>query len=169
MVNHRGLRNETAVAHLLFTGNALRGVDRTGRLILPGFVRATLSRRGDRPAILVGAHEQDCCLVAYDPGFVSVVAEDCRRRRLIEEGASPGAHHQRGRRIFGLLEEAGVDKAGAVRLSPMMLRRARVTDLALVIGTGDMFEIWSPSVALESGDPGLADLAAFHLEVQQAA
>jgi DNA-binding transcriptional regulator/RsmH inhibitor MraZ len=157
------------VAHHLFTGNALCGVDRAGRLILPGFVRATLARRSDRPAILVGAHESDCCLVGYDTDFVAVVAEDCRRRRLIEESASPGAHHARSRRIFGLLEEAGLDKSGAVRLSPMMLRRARVTDLALVLGTGDVFEIWSPSVALESDDPGLADLAAFHLEIQQAA
>lgn len=157
------------MAHHLFTGNALCGVDRTGRLILPAFIRATLARRGERPAILVGAHEEDCCLVAYDTGFVAVVAEDCRRRRLIEEAGSPGAHHPRSRRIFGFLEEAGIDKAGAVRLSPMMLRRARVSDLALVIGTGDMFEIWSPDIAMESDDPGLADLAAFHLEVRQAA
>lgn len=157
------------MAHHLFTGNALCGVDRTGRLILPSFIRATLARRSERPAILVGAHEKDGCLVAYDTGFVGVVAEDCRRRRLIEEHASPGAHHSRRRRIFGFLEEAGVDKAGAVRLSPMMLRRARITDRALVIGTGDVFEIWGPSVALDGDDPGLADLAAFHLEVRQAA
>lgn len=145
------------------------GVDRTGRLILPAFVRATLARRSDRPAILVGAHESDCCLVGYDTDFVTVVADDCRRRRLIEESGLAGAHYPRARRIFGFLEEAGVDKSGAVRLSPMMLRRARITDLALVLGTGEVFEIWSPGVALESDDPGLADLAAFHLEVQQAA
>ncbi|MEA3045045.1 MAG: hypothetical protein QOJ53_189 [Sphingomonadales bacterium] len=157
------------MAHHLFTGNALCGVDGTGRLILPAFIRATLARRSDRPAILVGAHERDCCLVAYDTDFVSVVADDCRRRRLTEEGASPGAQYSRSRRIFGFLEEAGVDKAGAVRLAPMLLRRARVTDLALVIGTGDVFEIWSPCAALDGDDPGLADLAAFHLEVRQAA
>jgi MraZ protein len=170
MVNQKpGEGTKRTVANHLFTGNALCGVDRKGRLILPAFVRATLARRSHNPAILVGAHESDRCLVAYDTDFVATVAEDCRRRRLIDEMASPASHHQRARRIFGFLEEAGLDKSGAVHLSPMMLRRARVDDLALVIGTGDVFEIWSPGIALASDDPGLADLAAFHLEVQQAA
>jgi MraZ protein len=157
------------VAHHLFTGNALCGVDKAGRLILPAFVRVILARRGDRAAILVGAHESDPCLVAYDKDFVDSVAEDMRRRRLLDEALAPGAHHPRARRVFGFLEEAGLDRSGAIRLSPMMRRRARIDDLALVLGTGDVFEIWSPSVALDSGDPGLADLAAFHLDIPQAA
>ena len=157
------------IVHQLFTGNALCGVDKAGRLILPAFVRVTLARRSDRPAILVGAHESDPCLVGCDPGYVDSLAEDLRRRRLLDEVIAPGAHHPRARRIFGFLEEAGLDRSGAIRLSPMMRRRARIDDLALVLGTGDMFEIWSLSVALESGDPGLADLAAFHLDIPQAA
>ncbi len=50
-----------------------------------------------------------------------------------------------------------------------MRRRARIGDLALVLGTGDVFEIWSPCAALESDDPNLADLAAFHLDTPHAA
>lgn len=155
--------------HHLFTGNALCGVDKAGRLILPAFVRATLARRSDRQAILVGAHEHDPCLVGYDPDHVDRVAEDLRRRRLLDEISAPGAHDPRARRAFGFLEEAGLDRAGAILLSPMMRRRARIDDLALVLGTGDVFEIWSPGVALDGGDPGLAELAAFHLDHPKAA
>jgi len=46
----------------------------------------------------------------------------------------------------------------------MMRRKGRIEDLALFVGVGGTFEIWNPSLALESGDEDLRDLAAFRLE-----
>ena len=153
----------------LFIGNALCAVDAAGALILPAFVRGTLSRRSDAGMIFAGTHEKDACLIAYDLGFVRSLAIDFTRRRIAEEAAAPLAHHARARRTFGLVEELLLDAGGSIRLPAILQRRARIDRIALIVGTGDAFEIWNPDLALESGDSGLRDLAAFHLEIQQAA
>lgn len=153
----------------LFIGNGLCSVRTDGKLALPRFVRAPLALRPHTETILVGAHESDACLVAYDPDFAREIAADARRRRVAEEGSDPLAHHARARRIFGFVEQAAVDGRGRIALPPMLRRRARIEDLALLVGTGGAFEIWSPQAALASGDPFLAELAAFHLHAQHAA
>ena len=153
----------------LFIGNALCAVDKAGRLVLPGFVRATLSRRGDPRLIFVSGHAEDLCLVAYDRSHAAWLASDCQRLRLAEEASEPLAHVARSRRLFGFVEQVSLDSRGKLALPPMMRRRARIDDLALVVGTGGPFEIWNPKIALEGGDPALGELAAFHLECAQAA
>lgn len=136
---------------------------------MPAFVRGTLSRRSDARMIFAGVHESDSCLVAYDLGFVRSLAIDFTRRRIAEEAAAPLAHHARARRAFGLVEELLLEAGGAIRLPAILQRRARIGKIALIVGTGGAFEIWNPDLALESGDCGLSELAAFHLEIQQAA
>lgn len=153
----------------LFIGNGLCAVGAWGRLILPLFVRSSLALRSDSGTILVGAHETDSCLVAYDREFARQLAADARRRRIAEEATDPAAHHVRARRIFGFVEEAALDARGRIALPPMLRRRARIGDAALLVGAGGGFEIWSPHAALASGDPLLAELAAFHLHAQHAA
>jgi MraZ protein len=153
----------------LFIGNAICGVGSKGGFMLPGFVQATLARRTDAKLILVGSHETDRCLVAYDPAYAATLASDCRRRRIAEELLAPHRHAARERQIFGFVEQVSFDTHGAAVLPPMMRRRARIDDAALVIGTGGAFEIWNPRLALDSDDPDLRELAAFHLEFQQAA
>jgi len=138
-------------------------------MILPAFVRAPLACRTDACTILVGSHEADPCLVAYDPGQAEALAADCRRRRIAEEGSMAHLHHARARRIFGFLDEIGIAGDGGCALHPLLRQRARIEEVALIIGTGGAFEIWSPQVALEGADPDLADLAAFHLNLKQAA
>ena len=147
-----------------FIGNALCTVDAAGGLALPGFVRATLSRRSDAGMIFIGAHESDPCVIAYDSGYVRSLAFDFSRRRIAEESAEPLAHHARARRTFGLVEQMVVDDRGAIQLPQMLRRRARIERTALIVGTGGMFEIWNPALALECDDPGLNELATFHLE-----
>ena len=153
-----------------FSGSALCRVDTVGRLSLPPFVRATLARRGDDGVLLVGAHEADPCLVAYDRSFVPLLHADLERRRIADEpkGAGEAAHRARSRRAFGFVEAAKID-AGIVLLPPMLRRRAGIAEYVLVIGGGAAFEIWDAGAALKSGDPDLAELAGFHLEFQNAA
>lgn len=138
-------------------------------MTLPSFVRSTLSRRSDTRMILVGNHESDACLVSYDRAFARVLASDCRRRRIAEEASRPEAHHARDRRVFGLVEELRLEARGRIVLPPMMRRRAGIWQAALLIGLGGTFEIWNPQRAVESDDPDLRELAAFHLESQLAA
>jgi MraZ protein len=153
----------------LFSGSALCAINGGGTMILPGFVRATLGRRSDARSLLVGSHEHDPCLLAYDAGYARILHEDSERRRIAEEIAAPAASARRLRRIFGFVEEIGFGDDGAVILPPMMRRRARIGAHALVIGVGGAFEIWDAQNALSHPDPDLSEIAAFHLEELHAA
>jgi transcriptional regulator MraZ len=150
----------------LFNGSALTAVDAKGRLSVPAFIRGVIERRSDSRAVVIGAHEIDPCLTAYDRGYARNLYAENERRRLVEENASgpSEAHFARARRTFGLTEEVPYDSSGRIILPPMMRRKGRIEDLALFVGAGGTFEIWNPKIALESGDPDLRELAAYRLE-----
>ncbi|HEV2867018.1 MAG TPA: division/cell wall cluster transcriptional repressor MraZ [Allosphingosinicella sp.] len=148
----------------LFNGSALNAVDAKGRLSVPAFIRSVIERRSDAKALIIGAHEVDPCLTAYDRNYARNLFVENERRRLNEEGADPQAHFARARRTFGVTEEVPYDSSGRIILPPMMRRRGRIEDLALFVGVGGTFEIWNPRLALESSDEDLRDLAAYRLE-----
>ena len=148
----------------LFNGSALNAVDAKGRLSVPAFIRQVIERRSDARAIIIGAHEVDPCLTAYDLNYARNLYSENERRRLNEESADPGAHFARARRTFGITEEVGYDGSGRIILPPMMRRKGRIDDLALFVGVGGTFEIWNPRLAMESGDADLRELAAYRLE-----
>lgn len=151
-----------------FNGSALCMLDEAGRLVLPGFVRATLARRGGS-SVLVGAHERASCLVAYDRSIAPLIHAELERRRLAADSRDSSDHDMRARRAFGFVEDVPFESSGALLLPPLMRRRARIGALALLVGTGAMFEIWDAEAARGGDDPDLRDLAAFHLEFRQAA
>ena len=148
----------------LFNGSALNAVDAKGRLSVPSFIRSVVERRSEAKAIIIGVHEVDPCLTAYDRNYARNLFSENERRRLTEEGRDPQAHFARARRTFGVTEEVPYDTSGRIILPPMMRRKGRIDDLALFIGTGGTFEIWNPRLALESGDENLRELAAWRLE-----
>jgi MraZ protein len=151
-----------------FGGSDLCAVDAAGRLRLPRFVRETLNRRGAGSSLIVGTHEADPCLIAYEPAFAAVIHADVERRRIAEQPVAPHLHHARVRRAFGWVAEAGIENEN-LTVPPLMRRRARIGDLALIVGTGGTFEIWDARRALDSGDADLRELAAFHLDARHAA
>lgn len=153
----------------LFTGNALCAVAPRGQLTLPPFVRSTLSLKVGARRIFIGLHETDTCLVGIDREELTELSSDCRRRRIAEEALIASHNSMRLRRIFGSMDEVWVRASGRVDIPPALRSRAQIGDAALVIGTGASFELWSPHVALEAGDPETRELAAFHLEIQKAA
>jgi MraZ protein len=150
----------------LFNGSALNAVDAKGRLSIPSFIRGVVERRSDAKAVILGAHQSDPCLTAYDRGYGRILQAEIERKRLIEEGqgGDPGAHAARARRVFGLTEDVPYDPSGRIILPPMMRRKGQIEDLALFVGAGGTFEIWNPYVALKSGDEDLRELAAYRLE-----
>jgi MraZ protein len=155
----------------LFNGSALNAVDAKGRLSVPAFIRNVVERRSDAKAILVGVHEVDPCLTAYDRGYARMLHAENERRRLVEEaqGGTPESHFARARRTFGIVEDVPYDSSGRIILPPMLRRKGRIEDLALFVGVGGTFEIWNPHAALESGDENLRELAAYRLEERGAA
>lgn len=148
----------------LFNGSALNAVDAKGRLSVPAFIRSVIERRSDAKAIIIGVHEVDPCLAAYDRNYARTLYSENERRRLSEEERDPQAHFARARRTFGVTEEVPYDTSGRIILPPMMRRRGQIEDLALFVGVGGTFEIWNPQLALKSGDQDLRDLAAYRLE-----
>lgn len=151
----------------LFNGSALNAVDAKGRLSIPAFIRTVVERRSDAKAVVIGAHEVDPCLTAYDRGYARILHAENERRRLLEESRSESGdltHFRRARRTFGLTEDVPYDPSGRIILPPMMRRKGRIEDLALFVGVGGTFEIWNPHVALEHGDENLRELAAYRLE-----
>lgn len=153
----------------LFTGNDICPVARSGQMNLPPFVRATLSLRASARRIFLGLHETDQCLVGFDPGELTELRSECRRRHIAEESLLPDQHNVRLRRIFGSMDDLWVRASGRFEIPLGLRRRARIGDAVLVVGTGATFELWSPQVALEAGDAETRELAAFHLEFRQAA
>ena len=151
----------------LFNGSALNAVDAKGRLSIPAFIRSVVERRSDAKAVVVGAHEVDPCLTAYDRGYARHLHIENERRRLNEEtqsGSGDQNHFRRARRTFGLTEDVPYDPSGRIIMPPMMRRKGRIEDLALFVGVGGTFEIWNPYLALEHGDEDLRELAAYRLE-----
>jgi DNA-binding transcriptional regulator/RsmH inhibitor MraZ len=68
-----------------------------------------------------------------------------------------------------LLQAVDIDADGRCVLPELLRRRARISDAALVVGTGEAFEIWSPQVALYGQDCGMRALASLSLALPQAA
>lgn len=150
----------------LFNGSALNAVDAKGRLSVPAFLRGVVERRSDAKAIILGAHEVDPCLTAYDRGYARILHAENERRRLNEEaqGGDAASHYSRARRTFGITEDVPYDTSGRIILPPMMRKKGQIEDLALFVGVGGTFEIWNPHLALKSGDADLRELAAYRLE-----
>ena len=129
---------------------------------LPPFVTEALSGGAAGLRLIVGAHEKDPCLTAYAPAHRKVLLADIERRRLRDEAAGlpSGDHHQRTRRAFGFVEEAGVDAEGCLALPALMRRKGRIGGSVLFVGTGESFEIWDPETALAAGDETVREIAA---------
>jgi MraZ protein len=140
-----------------FSGSALCAVDRDGFVHLPYFIRAALERISGANALMIAPHEIDPCLVGYDRRHDQVLHAEQERLRLAAQGSDD--HYARARRTFGWVEEGAYDRDGRIALPAMMRSKGRVEDLALFIGAGQIFEIWNPQVALESGDEALREIA----------
>jgi DNA-binding transcriptional regulator/RsmH inhibitor MraZ len=169
MVDRNDVDRETIMVEHLFTSSALCAIDDEMGLDLPLFVLATLSQYADPGALLIGGHENRLCLIGYHCGFANSLHADIERRRIAEEMIAPHLHHPRARRAFGFVQGAAVDARGRAVLPELMCRRARIGGQALLVGAGTTFELWDPETALDAGDADLRDLAAWHLEVKQAA
>jgi MraZ protein len=152
----------------LFKGNHFCAVDQAGRMMLPEFARRTLALRLSSSRILLGVHETEPCLVAFDSAELAEVRSDCQRRRMAE-CATPHQHSFLLRRLFGFMSEVDVRASGRFEIPAILRRRGRIGDAVLVIGTGAALELWNPQVALESGDPDLRELTEFHLDTRIAA
>ena len=72
-----------------YQGDGIGLVDDKGRVAIPSTLRTILSANApkangkDGGTIIIGAHQKNRCLVAYDPGYVALLAEKLDRREEI--------------------------------------------------------------------------------------
>ena len=159
--------SDVALDHL-FQGSALNAVDGKGRVSIPSFLRSVIERRGDAKTIVLAKHENFPCLSAYDPAYAAL--KHAKLERLLEkEETSPEAqleYQQRNLMAFAATEEVPYDSSGRIVFPPMMRRKGQIGDLALFLGTGETFQIWSPQLLLDDKriPEDLKDIARFRLE-----
>ena len=156
-----------ALEHL-FQGSALNAVDAKGRVSVPAFLRSVIERRGDARTIVLAKHEAFPCLSAYDPAYAALKHSKLERLFEKQEGDPDAAldYQQRNLMAFAATEEVPYDSSGRVVLPPMMRRKGGIDDLALFLGAGETFQVWSPALFLaEPTVPDdLKDIARFRLE-----
>ncbi|MBA3577008.1 MAG: division/cell wall cluster transcriptional repressor MraZ [Sphingomonas sp.] len=158
---------DVALEHL-FQGSALNAVDAKGRVSVPAFLRSIIERRGDARTIVLAKHEAFPALSAYDPSY-SALKHGKLERLLEKEETNADAqleYEQRNLMAFAATEEVPYDSSGRIVLPPMMRRKGGIEDLALFLGTGETFQIWSPKLFLaEPRVPeDMKDIARFRLE-----
>ena len=165
LVAYRGWR--AVVVEHLFSGSAVDAVGSDGAVRLPLFIPRVVDAGSVSGRMLVGAHESDRCLTAWEPRRAPALHADVERRRLRDEaeGASPADHHARARRAFGFVEDAVIVR-GRMIIPPMMRRKGQIGERVLFVGTGSGFEIWDPDLAREAGDPTLREIAEFRLGME---
>ena len=150
----------------LFIGSAICEVTGGGEILLPHSFHETALARSPDGRLLVGLHEESPCLVVYDRIYAAQQQWDFETRRASFLGSKPDAHYARLRRAFGLVEQVTLAPDGMITLAPPMRESGQIGTSALLVATGQRFEIWDLDFVLESADADLIALATFHLKLR---
>lgn len=152
-----------SVEHL-FSGSAVHAVGLDGAVPLPPFILRVVAGGVGSGRMMVGAHESDPCLTAWEPRRAPALHAEVERRRLRDEavGGAAAEHHSRARHVFGFVEDAIIDR-GQLMIPPMMRSKGGIEGRVLFVGTGSGFEIWNPEVARRADDPAVREIAEYRL------
>jgi MraZ protein len=150
--------------HSLFLGCTLCEVDPDGTILLSDSAAQALGLPAPDEPLFLSTHERDRCLVGYARSHLDEIRTRTERWRLADEaaGRNERAHHDRMRRLFGLVETAP-RIAGGLALPPAMRHLGRIESVALVVGAGDRFEIWNPQLAMASADQRFRELVTWQV------
>lgn len=138
----------------LFIGSAICKVTRRGDLMLPTPFRKTARVRSATPDIRLFADMDPAgCLTLCDR--VSLT-----RAFLATDGGDRDAAR---RRLLAFAVQIDVQPNGQLTLPTTVRARIGLGDRALLVATGDQFEIWDVDQLLEHGTDDLARLVRLHL------
>ena len=139
----------------LFIGSALCEVTVAGEILLPRFFHETTQRRSPTKTLFIGLHETAPCLVAYDRHYAQQRHFGAEAQRLHDDP-------QRLRRTYGFVARSAIAPDGMIVLPALMRDRGRIGATALLVATGERFEIWDPETVLHGGPSDLILLATHH-------
>ncbi|MCS6986909.1 MAG: hypothetical protein NZM40_05685 [Sphingomonadaceae bacterium] len=133
-----------------YAGAYLNQVDAKSRLSIPASIRETVEARSANRRIVLAPAEHAPCLVGYDLTRLARIQEQLETRFAGDFGPE---RDRFARHMFGMAETLAYDDNGRIILSPILRELGELSGLALFLGAGDYFELWSPERLL--AEPGL--------------
>lgn len=153
-----------------YQGDGIGLVDDKGRVAIPASLRQTLAANApkangkDGGTIVIGAHQKSPCLVAYDPGFVDILAERLSRREADNPGEG-GEFDYNIKRAGSSGEAVPFDGSGRFIMPAFPRFHAGIGAHAFFYGVLDYIEIWDPRTLIETADAPavMRSMAKFHM------
>ena len=141
----------------LYRGYAIAPLDKRGQVTLPLFVRTVSETNFGIRSVYLTRHESEPCIVGFGN---SELYQPFSRAEVLSMKEGGGPSFLSGR--FAVAETVQWNRRGRIILSRLLQTSAGIEDEILFVGTGNVFEMWSPAVALQSKDQGLRSMAIHH-------
>ena len=139
-----------------YQGHGVGLVDDKGRVAIPSALRATLAANAPRAdgkdggTIIIGPHEVQECLVAYDPAYVEVKAAQLDLHEA-QHTAADGSYDYNIQRRAMAGEAVPFDGSGRFIMPAFPRFHANIGTHAFFFGMNNRIEIWDPATALADG------------------
>lgn len=137
-----------------YQGYGIGLVDDKGRVAIPNALRATVAANAPRTdgkdggTIIVGPHDSEPCLVAYDPAFVEIMAAHLDAHEAANTGAD-GSYDYNYPRDKLLGEAVPFDGSGRFVMPAFPRHFAKIGVHAFFLGNNNRIEIWDPRTAMD--------------------
>ena len=136
-----------------YQGHGIGLVDDKGRVAIPNALRAILQRNAPRPdgkdggTIVIGPHESQKCLVAYDPAYTEILGQELDLHRR-ENTAADGSYDYNYPRMKMAGEAVPFDGSGRFIMPAFPRFHANIGAHAFFYGSNNQIDIWDPATAL---------------------
>ena len=130
-------------------------MDDKGRVAIPNALRSTLAENAPRAdgkdggTIIVAVHEDQPCLVAYDPAYLTELKAELDKRTELSRG-SDGKVDPNIKRNGANGEAVPFDGSGRFIMPGFPRFHAGIDQHAFFWGTLDAIEIWDPKTLVET-------------------
>ena len=140
-----------------YQGDGIGLVDDKGRVAIPAALRQALSANAPKAdgkhggTVVIGAHQKNKCLVAYDPGYLDVLTSKLEKREA-EHTAEDGELDYNIKRRAASGEAVPFDGSGRFIMPAFPRFYAGIGPHAFFYGVLDYIEIWDPKTLVETGE-----------------
>jgi MraZ protein len=156
-----------------YQGDGIGLVDDKGRVAIPAALRQTLAANAPKAdgktggSVIIGAHQKNRCLIAYDAGYLDVLTAKLEKRES-ENTAADGELDYNIKRRAAAGVAVPFDGSGRFIMPAFPRFHANIGAHAFFYGVLDYVEIWDPKTLIETADaPDLMkQMARFYMAEQ---